>query len=62
MLEQDRILDFARVTVFALMLLNGIAIPLPRWVGLLRMPGLLLRSVLAAVFVVPATAAAILWL
>ncbi len=53
-------MGLARVTVFALMLLNGLTIPVRDLFSLQRKPALLIRSMVAVIVLVPGVVLVIL--
>ena len=60
MLDEPYLMGLARVTVFALMLLNGVTIPIRDLFSLQRQPVLFMRSMLAALVLVPVVVLVIL--
>ena len=62
MLDEHWLMGLARVTVFALMLLNGLTIPIQDLFCLQRKPALLIRSMVAVIALVPGVVLVILML
>jgi BASS family bile acid:Na+ symporter len=61
-MNEDFLMGLARVTVFVLMLLNGARIPIRNLFSLQSQPALLIRSMLAAILLVPGVVLMILLL
>ena len=53
MLDEHWLMGLARVTVFALMLQNGLTIPVRDLLSFQRKPALLVRSMVAVILLVP---------
>ncbi len=60
MMDDPYLMGLARVTVFALMLLNGVTIPAPGLFSLQPKPALIIRSMVAVIVLVPVVVLVIL--